>query len=254
MTNKPNVTSYTEHGFTCVPQRVRTYRKWGYYVRTDMVYPDAEIGGKPFEMQSAYTLGDQYIGTPKWAYRLCKQYGIKPEYRTPHSRTCSIGWSEEKQQFFGWSHRAICGFGIGSTVKPGDCAFQPASRDEFIADTVGFWTADDGQRNMHYEVVTVTPEEYDAQIPATQIVHDDGGITLEGGNQQYHEGPGDYLVLTYESERRTRTKSGRIAKKREWHEWSHMTKIPDTFGRGAWTALTLDDAKQMAIDFAEGVG
>jgi hypothetical protein len=30
--------------------------------------------------------------------------------------------------------------------------------------------------------------------------------------------------------------------------------FPKVWGRGEWTAKTLEDAKQMAIDFAESVG
>ena len=31
-----------------------------------------------------------------------------------------VGWSEKTQQYWGWSHRARCGFGIGHEVKEGD--------------------------------------------------------------------------------------------------------------------------------------
>jgi len=33
----------------------------------------------------------------------------------------------------------------------------------------------------------------------------------------------------------------------------HFHAYPKVWGKGAWTAVTLDDAKQMASDFAEGV-
>jgi hypothetical protein len=33
--------------------------------------------------------------------------------------TCNIGFNPEDKKWFGWSHRAICGFGIGHVVKKG---------------------------------------------------------------------------------------------------------------------------------------
>ena len=32
-----------------------------------------------------------------------------------------------------------------------------------------------------------------------------------------------------------------------------LNKYPDTYGRGEWTADTLEDAKQMACDYVDGV-
>ena len=37
---------------------------------------------------------------------------------------CGVGFSEDEQKYYGWSHRAIYGFGIGSKVKRGDCAYN----------------------------------------------------------------------------------------------------------------------------------
>ena len=31
---------------------------------------------------------------------------------------CGLGWSEKEQKYYGWSHRAIYGFGIGSKWLP----------------------------------------------------------------------------------------------------------------------------------------
>lgn len=98
---------------------VRHYRKWGYEVRdeTHMVgEDDAEV-----RLKSAYTPSGDYIGSPKDARFLCARMGIAPERRTPQSNVCSIGFSVEKNKWFGWSHRAIVAFGVGDEVKEGDC-------------------------------------------------------------------------------------------------------------------------------------
>ena len=46
-----------------------------------------------------------------------KKHGIKP-FKS------SIGFSEKEQKWYGWSPRAIYGFGIGSEVKEGDCGYE----------------------------------------------------------------------------------------------------------------------------------
>lgn len=101
------------------------YYKAGYEIRTEQVAMQDE---KPVTMKSAYTPEGHYIGSSRWAYRLIVKRGIKPEPRTPASpesnggrgRTCSIGFCEHEQKWYGWSHRAICGFEIGDSVSSDD--------------------------------------------------------------------------------------------------------------------------------------
>ena len=57
---------------------------------------------------------------PKWARRLAKR-GIRPQLRTAESTVCSIGYCERERKWYGWSHRAIFGFRVGSVVKKGHC-------------------------------------------------------------------------------------------------------------------------------------
>ena len=98
---------------------VRRY-KVGYETRVEVI--DGEwCGGKDFEMRSAYTPSGDYIGNKKTAHFLCSKRGIAPEKRTPDSNVCSIGFSATDGRWYGWSHRAICGFGVGDTVSRGDC-------------------------------------------------------------------------------------------------------------------------------------
>ena len=98
--------------------RTRHY-KAGYEVRTELI-DGQEFACPDFEIQSAYTPDGLYIGDPKMAHLLCKKRGIKPEYRTPTSNVCTIGFSEEQAKWFGWSHRAIYGFKVGDVIKVGD--------------------------------------------------------------------------------------------------------------------------------------
>jgi len=107
-------------------QRVRKY-KVGYEVRTKLI--DGErYGGQNFVIKSAYTPEGHYIGSPRDAHRLVAKYGIKPEpvhtdcteANSGRGLTCSIGFSERDQKWYGWSHRALHGFAIGDVVDSED--------------------------------------------------------------------------------------------------------------------------------------
>jgi len=121
---------------------VKTRRyKAGYEIRYERISEAG--GGPPFIMRSAYTIPEgHYVGNPRLAHRLMVLHGIKPEPRTPadpssnggRGRTCSIGFCEREQKWYGWSHRAIFGFGIGDVVKEGDCTASSGWTEEYLAE------------------------------------------------------------------------------------------------------------------------
>jgi len=88
----------------------------------------------PVVMKSAYTPDGDYIGTSRWAHRLIVKRGIKPEKRTPESNVCSIGFCEKEQKWYGWSHRAIYGYGIGDVIEEGSSASTSGWTDEYLAE------------------------------------------------------------------------------------------------------------------------
>lgn len=89
------------------------------------------VPGEP-KMTAAFSLKDGgYIGLEDDAKRL-EERGIVPELREPDHGTCSIGFCEKEQKWYGWSHRAMCGFGIGDVVKDGDCAATSGWTDEYL--------------------------------------------------------------------------------------------------------------------------
>jgi hypothetical protein len=110
---------------------IRKY-KAGYEIRTERLTGDDAMGGKDFEMKSAYTPDGDYIGNGKTAYFLCKKKGIKPEKRLSTSNVCSIGFSKDEQKWYGWSHRAIFGYGIGDTLEEGSSATTSGWTDEYL--------------------------------------------------------------------------------------------------------------------------
>jgi hypothetical protein len=165
-------------------------------------------------IENAYNMKGQYIGDPKIAHYLCIKRSIEPEYRTPTSGICSIGFCEKEQKWYGWSHRAIFGFGIGDKVSKGDCAFVPRNINEAITAAVNFWS---GENKESVSGNVVTTKE-DGEHILVSWTYDD-------------KVPNEKLRLT---------------------EQSIVCPIP-IFGKGEWVAATLEDARQMACDFAQGV-
>lgn len=138
-------------------------------------------------LKQAYNLNDEWIGESKFAYRLANRYGITyTEKKEKQHSVCSIGFSEKKQKWYGWSHRAIYGFGIGSKVVKGNCAFKPSNMEERIQSYMQFWEC-----NKKFAVEKIKKED------------------------------------------------------EEYNDFE--------YGKGKWEAKTLANAKQMAIDFSDGV-
>jgi len=106
--------------------------KAGYEIREALWKMDANDEGTM--MKQAYTPSGDYIGNPKFAYRLCVGRGIKPEKANEEHGVCSIGFCGKGQKWFGWSHRAIFGFGIGAVVKEGDCVASSGWTPEYLKD------------------------------------------------------------------------------------------------------------------------
>lgn len=69
---------------------------------------------------SAYTHDGAYIGSDKDANYLCNEIGIHPEKSEADDSVCSIGKSDKDEKWYGWSHRAIRGFGIGDSFPDTD--------------------------------------------------------------------------------------------------------------------------------------
>lgn len=110
--------------------KIRRY-KAGYEIRREKHL--SIDGGDPYFINSAYTVPEGlYIGNSKTAHRLIVQRGIKPELYEENKTICSIGFCQKEQKYYGWSHRAICGFGIGDIVAEGDCTASSGWIDEYL--------------------------------------------------------------------------------------------------------------------------
>lgn len=131
----------------------------------------------------------------------------------PGNQTATIGFCEKEQKWYAWSHRAMFGFGLGHTVSKGDIGFCPSNMEDWIQERVNFWRDEDNKDSFRYFVI---------------------GVDIY---------PKSYnlLVIEYKS------------KNKEMDFIRHAIVIPELFGRGEWTAETLDDAKQMAIDYSNNI-
>lgn len=94
--------------------------------------------------------------------RLKEKYGIEQfEKISSDSTVYQIGYAPKSKKWYGWSHRAIFGFGVGSKVKVGDCGYQPSNKEEFL-ESIKKWYSDRMYKNVHYEItkegVSVTYE------------------------------------------------------------------------------------------------
>ena len=208
---------------------VRKY-KAGYEVKTEKI---TWQGMEPFVMKSAYNPEGHYIGNSKNAYRLCKKRGIKPILSQPSHKVCSIGFCEKENKWYGWSHRAMYGFTIGSKVKKGDCGYRPIDPQDMLEDMKRFWIND-----WLYE------DEKEPPVTPTKIIKENIVATDPKIECNFHVPVRLGVLLETE---RIRIKDDEVLHNTHWYPY------PDVWGKGEWTAKTMEDAKEMAIDFANGV-
>lgn len=135
--------------------------------------------------------------------------------------TSNIGYNPTEKKWYGWSHRAMFGFGVGSKCKKGDCGFKPSNKEEFKEACLDFWGGDE------YSV---------------------GDDTVEfGKGEGYGDSVVDGVIIKY-------TYNNKVPnKKLRGTVYEHFSPFPKKWGKGEWEAKTLEDAKQMAIEFAESI-
>ncbi len=75
-----------------------------------------------------------YVGTPENAYRFLQQGLTLIQKARPTHKVCSIGFNPCEHKWYGWSHRARYGFGIGDIVKEGDCCASSGYTEEYLKD------------------------------------------------------------------------------------------------------------------------
>jgi len=197
-----STSSADENGFNRTTVATHMMPERGYLIRTEQVYQDGDEDNE-FEMKTAFTMNEEYIGDPEWAERLYNM-GIVPQLASPKHKVCSVGYCEKEDKWYGWSHRAISGFGVGSEVTRGHCAYKPSTKAEFLQ------SLDDWYRHNGNEV-NVIPTDDGAIVNTTSFRVTDG------------------KPLRY----------------------THIEEFKP--GRGSFKVCDMDEAKTLALDFAESV-
>lgn len=193
-----------------------------FIVQTELV---GEVGNT-VEIQAAYTREGYYVGDKHQAEYLVRK-GITSQVQPRgDGRTCVIGFCSAELKWYGWSHRAAYGFAIGSQVRLGDCAFNPSCPAEIEASMLEFWHLVDpyAWRECENEQ-TVCKNRLFRSCQTRQ----DGVLGWLVAYETIFIGADRHSVHT------------------------HFVPYPKVWGKGAWTAKRIEDAKQMANDFAEGV-
>jgi len=139
------------------------------------------------------------------------------------------GFSSKSQKWYGWSHRAINSFGVGSTIKRGDCAYQPNNKIDFENAQKDFWTDNSDNSKYGYNQISV---KLNTNVLGSYYEEDEETLGCE-------------VVKETEFFGTQEGRENRISK--------HWIEYPKEYGRGEWTAETLEDAKIMAQDFSKGV-
>lgn len=134
--------------------------------------------------------------------------------------TASIGFNPIEQKWYGWSHRAVYGFGIGSECKKGHCSYEPKNKKDFSESCLRFWGDLDMEGDTHKINPTAKEETRDGKL-------------------------GVYVEYTYDDKLPNKSMRGQIS--------GMFSEYPEKFGKGEWTVKTIEQAKEMAIDFAKGV-
>lgn len=177
-----------------------------------------------------------YVGTMKDARFLTSDLGIIEQLQpVPGGKTCAIGFNPVTQQWFGWSHRAKGAFTIGTEVSKGDCAFVPSNREEFEESCKEFWDIGKKQEMQPglfrtREFVEFQHDIIDPEVSTSELI----------------------AVLRFSDVYDPAPPASVDPKASPIRDMPVM--YPSVWGRGEWKAETLEDAKQMAIDFANGVG
>ena len=223
-------------------EKIQRHPKYGYVVLT--YYTGSEFGSEPFLMSSAFSTPEyHYLGDAKTAKFICKKMGLKPHMQTEEeeeraryilnmdwdekaklmlsgfekiflANPASIGWSEKEQKWYGWSHRAIYGFGVGEEMTRDCCGYEPVDKEDYARWILDFFC--DGGDDKHYKDIKI---EQDADGDGTKGIYLSYNYTREDGSTYDHHGFHPYPV----------------------------------WGKGVWTAKTIEDAKEMAISFAKRV-
>lgn len=108
-----NVSEFSSLSFDLGTETILSERKCG-----DLIYRTVQIdydNSSSFKLVKVLNRDGHFVGDERWGKMLTKR-GIVPELSKPKHKVCSVGFCKKEQKWYGWSHRAMCGFGIGDRI------------------------------------------------------------------------------------------------------------------------------------------
>ena len=90
----------------------------GYIYRREVTKDPTPSDNETLEMVNCYSsYTGEWIGNAKNTLFICKKKGLRQVQKSdPSHCVCSIGYQPDEDKWYGWSHRAICGFGFGDRI------------------------------------------------------------------------------------------------------------------------------------------
>lgn len=184
--------------------------------------------------------------------------------------THGLGFSSTQQKWYGWSHRALFGFGIGSTCVIGDAHYKASNKDEMIKSCTEFWGNNerDEEGGYSHRLIAVEANVPEPESYCTYDIKEEAPQSLLKAYDSLFEVKPAAIVESAEGEIPerdpidpnklgvsiiTRTEFFGKQEGRGGYISTQWTPYPETWGRGTWTATTLDEAMEMASDFSDGV-
>ena len=175
--------------------------------------------------------------TNEWVaadFNLEKEFKFLLDYGIDKELGHGIGFSSKDQLWYGWTHRGITSFGIGTKVKKGDVAYT--------ADNV---------YELYYDIIQWNKEYSDFDINRYMIK--DNTVVIEYPMVQCKLGK-ECPKLKHEVEFDANVPYPPEVKA---HECEYVEAESDfrvmKTGKGEWVAKTSEDAKEMALAFKKGI-
>jgi hypothetical protein len=202
------------------------------------------------------SIDNSYIGNVEDAVAYVRLGISKFQVTHEGNNTASLGWHEKSNSWVGWSHRAMARFTVGSIVQKGDCAYQPRNPEEMLEGSLDFYEDNDNTRELIYKNACITEKDFYAAIasqyenkPVPPLKVYESTPILPGEENELPTALEtictDKLGIAYIY--KITYPNGAIYYSKNFYHY------PEVWGQGMWQAQSLDDARQMAIDFADDV-
>ena len=191
---------------------------------------------KPYKGEHGFPDGVQYFSKFDDSYitleGMEEDVSFMAENEITEQLSHGLGFSPKHNKWFGWSHRAVYGFTIGSKCEKGSCHYVADTPEGLIEDHAQFYS-DFGD------------EEVQLKRDECQILDDRSGIRIL---------PKPLIIPVAKNMDDIVNALDNPDETKDFEDFDisgdfHIVKC----GRGEWTAKTMEDAKQMAMDFREGV-